>query len=192
MMTASRQSETAEHDVAPDAVLTDTEGVSRSLSDFWTRQPVVLVFLRHFGCTFCREQVALLRRDYGRFQALGVEVICIAQGDVKTGKAFSIFFDLPFPLLMAGNDISVFHAYGLERGTLRQLFGLRSWTRGVLATLHGHLIGRLVGDGTQMPGVFLIDRSGSIRYAHRHRDAADNPETQVLLRAAQSLIEREN
>jgi peroxiredoxin len=172
---------------APDTQLTDTEGRTVRLSGYWTAQPTVLVFLRHFGCTFCREQVAQLRREYARFREAGVEIVCVAQGDPKTGKAFSIFFDLPFPLLVCGDDLAVYQAYGLERGTLGQLFGLRSWTRGVRATLQGHLIGKLAGDGFQMPGVFIVDRLGTIRYAHRHTDATDNPTPEELLRAVQGL-----
>lgn len=160
-----------------------------SLSDLWAQGPLVLVFLRHFGCTFCREQVSLLRRDYSKFRALGVQVACVAQGDAKTGKAFSIFFDLPFPLLLCGDDLTVFHAYGLERGTAGQLFGWRSWIHGLSATLRGHLVGRLVGDGFQMPGAFVIDAQGTLRFTHRHQDAADNPSAQELLRAAQDITE---
>jgi peroxiredoxin len=172
---------------APDAQLTDTEGHAVLLSHYWMAQPTVLVFLRHFGCTFCREQVAQLRREYARFRAEGTELVCIAQGDHKTSKGFSIFFDLPFPLLVCGDDLAVYQAYGLERGTFGQLFGLRSWTRGIRATLQGHLIGKLAGDSFQMPGVFIVDRLGTIRYAHRHTDATDNPPPEELLRAVQAL-----
>ena len=34
-----------------------------------------------------------------------------------------------------------------------------------------------------MPGVFVIDRSGVIRYAHRNKDVADNPPNDELLDA---------
>ena len=176
-------------DAAPDAVLTDTEGRTVALSTFWARGTLVLVFLRHFGCTFCREQVAALRRDYAKFEEQGVEIVCVAQGDAKTGKAFSLFFGLPFPLLLCGDDLAVFRAYGLGRGTAGQLFGWRSWTHGALATLRGHLLGRLVGDGFQMPGAFVIDVQGTVRFAYRHKDAADNPSAQTLLRAAQDITE---
>ena len=187
MSTALRPARAEVGAPAPDAALTDIGGNSVTLSTYWRRQPVVLVFLRHFGCTFCRAQVAELRRDYAQFQAIGVEVVCIAQGDAQTGKAFSIFFDLSYPLLLSGDDTGIYWAYGLERGTLGQLFGPRSWTRGLAATLRGHLIGKRVGDGFQMPGVFVIDRQGVVRYAHRHKDATDNPETQELLAAARSI-----
>lgn len=32
-----------------------------------------------------------------------------------------------------------------------------------------------------MPGLFLVDRAGIIRFIHRYRDIADNPPPEVLL-----------
>jgi peroxiredoxin len=32
-----------------------------------------------------------------------------------------------------------------------------------------------------MPGVFLVDRSGIIRFIHRYRDISDNPPNELLL-----------
>lgn len=49
---------------APDAVLTDTDGNSVTLSSYWKVKPTVILFLRHFGCPFCREQVANLRKEF--------------------------------------------------------------------------------------------------------------------------------
>jgi len=50
-------------DIAPDAVLMDTDGRHVHLSASWTDQPAVVVFLRYFGCPFCQAQVVTLRRD---------------------------------------------------------------------------------------------------------------------------------
>jgi len=174
-------------DRAPDAALTDIEGNAVSLSDMWTKKPIVLVFLRHLGCIFCREQIARLKADYHKFQSRGAEIVCIAQGDSKTGKAFTILFDLPFPVLMCGADLSVFKNYGLQRGTLWQLFGLDAVVNGIRAVLAGHKQGPISGDGFQMPGVFVIDTSGTVLLARRHRTAADNPDNAELLAALPPL-----
>jgi peroxiredoxin len=174
-------------DDAPDGELTNIEGERIHIADYWQNQPVVLVFLRHLGCVFCREQVALLRRDYGKFQAVGTEVICIAQGDYKTGKAFSLFFDLPFPLLMCGDDLAIYKSYGLAKGTTQQLFGVRSWTRGFIASMRGHIQGKIVGDGFQMGGAFVIDSHGTIRLVYLPDDASDHPDNRALLQTAQDL-----
>ena len=169
-------------DAAPDLPLTTTEGAETRLSEFWSRQPIVVVFLRHYGCTFCREQAAWLRRDYAKFRAAGAEIVGVGQGDPKTGKAFQILMDLPYPLLVCGDDLSAYAAYGLGRGTVGQLFGWRSVVRGAIATLQGHRIGKLSGDGFQMPGTFIIDTAGVVQFAHRHKNASDNLSSDVLLR----------
>jgi peroxiredoxin len=38
-----------------------------------------------------------------------------------------------------------------------------------------------------MPGTFVIDRQGVIRYAHRNRDVSDNPSNQEILDALEPL-----
>jgi len=172
---------------APAWDLTATDGSTVSLSSYWNRQPIVLVFLRHLGCIFCREQIARLRDGYGDFTEAGAEIICIAQGDSKTGKAFSILFELPYPILMTGDSVDVYKAYGLQRGTLAQLFGLPSIFHGLKAMFSGVTQGKLAGDGFQMPGIFIVDQSGIVRFARAHRNAADNPSNRELLDAIHAL-----
>ena len=73
-------------------------------------------------------------------------------------------------------DGSVYEAFGLRRGSLGQLFGLKVWLRGVRAgLLDRHLVGKLSGDGFRMPGVFLV-RDGEVVRAFRHETAADRPD----------------
>lgn len=164
-------------DAAPDGELTDTNGMSTLLSAQWRQVPeggaTALVFLRHLGCIFCREQVAALRAGFSALQEAGVAVICVAQGEPKTGKALTLLLDMPFPLLLCGDDMSVYRAYGLVPGTSAQLFGLKSITRGFLALAHGYRQGKLEGDGYQLGGAFLVDRTGTIRWAHPCENASD-------------------
>lgn len=166
-------------DPAPDAALTDTNGDRVTLSSFWTRSRVVLVFLRHFGCPFCRQQVAWLRGDYARFTELNTEVVCIGMGPYKAGKAFSVYFDLPFPVLVSEEDASVYGRYGLTRGTFAQMMGFGVVLRGLAALKFG--VGAVHGDPNQMPGTFIVDTSGAILYARRAQDQADNFEPDELL-----------
>src|SRR5665213_1788677 len=87
---------------APDFDATTNSGDAVKLSDYWHSSPVVVVFLRHFGCTFCRTQVIDLARTYSKFKDLNAEVVCIAMGTPQTGKAFEIMFNVPFPILTIG------------------------------------------------------------------------------------------
>jgi len=166
-------------DPAPDATLTDINGGKVTLSSFWTQKPVILVFLRYFGCPFCREQVANLKAGYSQLSQANVEVVCIGQGPYKAGKAFSIYYDLPFPVLVCEEDNSVYGRYGLTKGTLSQLFGLNVLLRAFSALRHG--VGSVSGDPTQMPGTFIIDTSGTVLMAHRAQNQADNITAEQLL-----------
>lgn len=48
------------HTVPPalaDVVVKDEDGADVRLGDLWATRPLVLAFVRHFGCVFCREHV---------------------------------------------------------------------------------------------------------------------------------------
>ena len=47
-----------------DTTLADATGTKHRLGDLWDDKPIVLVFLRHFGCLHCREHAAQLRERY--------------------------------------------------------------------------------------------------------------------------------
>jgi len=38
-----------------------------------------------------------------------------------------------------------------------------------------------------MPGLFIVDQQGIIRFIHRYRDIADNPPNEVLLEQLAAL-----
>ena len=45
-------------------------------------------------------------------------------------------------------------------------------------------------DVMQMPGTFVIDTSGIIRYAHRNRDVTDNPSNDAVLAALRDMTRK--
>jgi len=169
---------------APDLELVDIEGGQVRLSTFWRERPLVLVFLRHLSCTFCQQQLAWLRRDYGKFKSAGVDVVCIAQGDAKVGKAYAILYDLHFPLLLCGSDLSAYRRYGLMLGTSLQLLHPRLLFRGLVSFLQGYVQTKVEGKGSQLGGGFVIDTEGYIQYLYRSRDASDTVRNEELLAAA--------
>jgi hypothetical protein len=42
------------------------------LGSLWTERPAAIVWLRHYGCFFCREQAAQLRKVAGEAEQLGI------------------------------------------------------------------------------------------------------------------------
>ncbi len=147
-----------------------------ALSQLWQDGPAVLVFLRHLGCTFCREHTAQLRRDLDTFRQHGAQIGFLTVGKPEDTTAYCAERGLVAPFVcLSDPDKRAYSAYGLSRGSAGELFSPHVVARGFQATLHGHIVGLPKGDPYQMPGVFIVDRTGVVRYAHRSRDAADNP-----------------
>ena len=100
-------------------------------------------------------------------------------GEPEEAAAFCEGMEAPF-VCLSDPGKSAYRAFGLGRGGVREMFGLRSLAAGARATLNGHTLGRPVGDPWQMPGAFVFDGEGVLRYAHRASDASDNPTNDEL------------
>lgn len=156
----------------------------QSLRELSEISPILVVFLRHLGCTFCREAVADIAKDRKRIEADGTRVCFVympardENGNPRPEIAERFFarYGVEDMHRIADPDQHLYRAFKLRRGSIWELFGLKVWWRGFLATVFGrHMVGKLVGDGFQMPGVFLL-RDGTIQRAFRHKTAADRPD----------------
>ena len=166
--------------VADDVFLArDQQG--RSLGSLTHVQPVLLVFLRHLGCTFCREAATDVSEQRQAIEREGVTPAFVGMlEEPELGEFLQLYGlgDLP---RFADPSRSLYRAFGLGRGSARQLFGPRVWRRGLAAAAPawlgggGHGVGTLKGDGLQMPGVFLLHEERVIG-GYRHETAADRPD----------------
>ena len=155
----------------------------RSLAELSDAGPVLLVAVRHTGCTFCRAELADLAAKRDELVAAGVTPAVLTMGgsaDIAPLMARTGLGDVP---AFSDPDRRVYRALGLGRGGWGELFGPRVWRRGAATFFAGHGIGKMVGDGFQMPGAFLIHR-GEILAAHRHADASDAADVCGLIRTA--------
>jgi len=146
------------------------------------RHPVLMVFLRHFGCTFCRETLRDLGARRSEIEADGTRIVVVHMSDEERAAEVFATYGLHNVYRVRDTDCDLYRAFGLERGTLMQLFGPRVWMRGLVAgVLDGHGIGGLEGDGWRMPGVFLVSR-GVVVNRYIHRSASDRPDYGTLAR----------
>lgn len=146
------------------------------LSSLSHRSPLLIVFLRQFGCTFCREAAAELARLRPSLEAHGTRLVLVHMGTEEEAEAFFTAYGLQDVDRVGDRVRWLYRAFGLRQGSLWQLLGPRIWWRGLKAGLiHGHGMTRLEGDAFQMPGVFLVHHDEMLR-SHLHRDAADRPD----------------
>ncbi len=164
-------------------VATDQHG--RTLESLTQDRPLLLVFLRHLGCTFCREAAADVAKQRAAIEREGIIPAFVGMADEKVLGEFLEAYGLGDLPRFADPDRALYRAFGLTRGGLRQLAGPQVLRRGLAAAAPawlgggGHGAGTLRGDGLQMPGVFLLHR-GKVIGGYRHRTAADRPDYSSL------------
>lgn len=162
----------------------------KTLAELSADRPLMLVFLRHFGCTFCREALADLSQVRAEIEDLGFNVALVHMSGPGEAVAVLKQYRLNGVEHYSDGNCEIYRTFGLERGSVTQLFGFTVWWRGMTATLRGHIVGRLAGDSFRMPGLFFLYQ-GEIYGSFRHRTAADRPNYAALARECQQAISRE-
>jgi hypothetical protein len=108
-------------------------------------------------------------------------VVFVHQGSTEQGQQYFGEFDT-LVRAIADPTGELYSAFRIERGGMREMFGLRAWRRGIAAFFKGHFIGRKVGDAWTLPTLFLID-DGHIVWEHRGAHAGDHPDVDAIAAA---------
>ena len=142
-----------------------------------TERPIVLVFLRHFGCTFTRQILRGLQDLESQAKQNGATLVLVHM--LRSGEEINYLgqnSDIP---RIADPRCELYRAFGLGKGGFMELFGPYVWWRGAISIFKGCGTGHLAGDGLQMPGAFVMHR-GKIIHAQPAHSAADLPDLSAL------------
>ncbi|WP_436794395.1 peroxiredoxin-like family protein [Actinospongicola halichondriae] len=177
---------------APDLVLSDHAGASRSLSEFWDGQPALVMFWRHFGCGCGVDRAKRLLAEYPAYAAAGITPVIVAQGEPARAAEYRAQLGLPCPVLCDPDHVA-YRAYGLGHWAVERILfdaPVELWSHphhlGVRFQDDRRAGGRpLVDDPWRATGEFVIGTDGSVRLAHLYQHCEDFPEPLVLIAAAQ-------
>lgn len=151
-----------------------------TLEELSKRRPVLLVFLRHFGCTFCRQAVAELSGLRKEIESRGTQLAFVhLSNDPEKARTFFALSKMEDVPRISDPDGRLFQAFGLVRASWRQYLNYESVLKTLIAWLQGHWVGVPAGDVQRMPGVFLLV-DGEIRKAYRHKLVSDQPDYLAL------------
>ena len=140
-------------------------------------QPVLLVFLRHFGCTFCREALSDISNIHQQVLEIGVKVVFVHMVDKKTADLHLASYKFEENMHFGDPEKKLYQYFGVQKGRLRQLYGLSVMMRGIKAGVidgHGHAF-KAIGDVEQMPGLFMLDKGCIIR-SYVYQFSSDRPD----------------
>ena len=164
-----------------DLALRTRTNVGVSLEELSRLSPVLLVFLRHSGCMFCREALADLAAKRREIEANGTRLVLVHMGTEEQGTRLFARYGMEFTTRIDDPRRTLYRAFGLPRGTVGMFLSPRLWVRTFqTAVLGGNWMGRLTGDVLQMPGAFLLYYGQLVR-CYRHQNPADLPDYMALV-----------
>jgi peroxiredoxin len=146
------------------------------------QKPLLLVFLRHFGCTFCREALSDLSVLKESLEVDKCSLALVHMSEEERAERYFSDYGVGFAHFFSDPERSLYRSFNLQRGKLSQLFSLQEWLRGFDAgILKGHLAGLWPeGDGLQMPGVFFLENKKVVR-SFIHKSASEVPNYSDLI-----------
>ena len=157
---------------------------NESLLNLSNQSPVLLVFLRHFGCIFCREAMVDLSGLRESIESKGIKIVLVHMSDYNDAAHYFSMFGLEGVTNISDPECEYYREFGLAKGRFSQLFGLKNWSRGIEVTLVKGIpfTFQQIGDGFQMPGVFYL-RNGKVVNSFIHQSSADKPDYQDIISA---------
>ena len=155
----------------------------RSLLELLDESPLLLVFLRHFGCSFCRQTLEDVSKIRGTIEARGIRPVFVHLGSPERAKPYFDYYHLSDIERVSNPDASLYAqpVFSLTRkNVLSQLLIPRVWKGWLQGALRNHGIGMIKEDADQMPGIFYL-RDRAIVRAFRYRTIADEPDYMGLI-----------
>jgi len=140
--------------------------------------PVLLVFLRHFGCSFCRQTIAQVAELKDELAKRGVRPVFVHLGPPHIAKANFDYYGLNDVERINDPLAAIYQnpVFSLSRSNPYSHFlkvkVLAGWVKGALFK---YGIGKIEGDGFQMPGIFFLKGPKIVR-KFVHKSIADEPD----------------
>ena len=152
-----------------------------NLHDLSMNKAVLLVFLRHFGCIFCREALFDLSGKKENLDQRNVEMVFVHMSEEEVAESYFDEFKLSGVKHISDPECFLYAKFGLVKGNFSQLFGFNTWVRGYEARKKGiRWTMEKIGDSLQMPGIFLFIE-GQLKNSFVHKRASDIPDYDALV-----------
>lgn len=166
--------------VSGSAMQTLAGTTGQTLAQLSSNQRLLVVFLRHSGCTFCREALADLQQVRSQIEGAGTRIALVHMTTDDDFRPFAEKYRLADLPRFADPQRQLYQEFELAPGSISQVLGWKVWWRGFRAAiLGGHGFGGVRESMFQMPGTFLIE-NGKILRSYPYKSAADRPDYQEM------------
>ena len=151
------------------------------LKGLWAEHPVVLAFVRHLGCIFCRQQVAGLMKRLPAIESRGATLVVVGPSKPEHIAAFRQATGYA-GLLYVDPSLRAFRTAGLVHGWASTYHPRTVW-KAVRALAQGFRQSGRQGDVVQQGGTFVLGPGDRLRYEWRDDFAGDNANLDKVVEA---------
>lgn len=150
----------------------------KNLNELSNEQPVLLIFLRYFGCASCHEALTEIRSKREAIEQNGVKIVLVHMASPEEAQQYFRQYELQNIDHLSDPDCTLYEIFRLRRASLRQMLDLKTW-KSQLETMNSrkHNIGidKPSGDRFRMPGIFLIYQKELLK-SYKHEYISDRPD----------------
>ena len=155
----------------------------RGLAD----RPTLVVLLRSFGCTFCREAMADVAAVKDTLREAGVNIAFVHGASPSDASPWFTKYGLHDVTTVSDPDRAHYKAFGLSQLPVTSLVSPASWARGAVCALSHGFGNQTLEMMKQLPGVFLVQQD-RILAEYRHRSPSDRPDYVALVRSGGAVV----
>lgn len=140
------------------------------------QQPVLLVFLRHFGCSFCRDTLMRIGELRKGIEDKQIKIVLVNMYDNATAEDNLKEYNLADLDYIADEESILYKTFKLRRATFSQIFGIKVFIKMLKIFFIKGTFSSLTeqADTFQMPGIFLV-KNGNIIQQYNYTSIADTP-----------------
>src|ERR1700691_3445547 len=124
-----------------------------TLLDLAQASPVLLVFLRHFGCSFCRQAISDVAELRGELDKRGVRPVFVHLGTPERARPFFDYYGIGDVERVSDPEAKVYQlpVFAISRiHPVLTLFQPAVWAGWLKGAIFKHGIGAIKEDGKQM------------------------------------------
>ena len=165
-------------------------GKSISIGDLIEGRATLILFIRHFGCIGCSENIGLISPRFTDLSELGVRIIIIGCGAQLFIEGFKERHHLLFsPAEIYSDDSLKSHQAAGLMYSIWGGFRPRALYEMARAYVGGYTSNGIEGDIKQQAGAIFIDDQGVVQLYHRNTSLGDHVSAQKVVHVAlNSLI----
>jgi hypothetical protein len=135
------------------------------------------VFLRHFGCSFCRQAISDVADLSAELKRRNVRPVFVHLGTPERAEPFFDYYGIGDVERISDPVATIYGDPVFQLSRMNPWLTLlqpQTWIGWLKGTIFKHGIGKIEEDGHQMPGIFFL-KDAKITRRFRYRTIADEP-----------------